>query len=138
MGQPIRPLSESSNGLSPAPASTARVSSAPQGDFAAQLAQMQDLRFSNHAQKRLQTRQIALTPEDVLRLSQAVDKAAQRGGRESLVLVDDLAFLVNVQERVVITAIDPKHRGEGVFTQVDSVVFADRLEGNGSTLDTKA
>jgi flagellar operon protein len=138
MGQPIRPLSECSNGLTPAGVSNARAASASPGEFALQLAQMQDLRFSNHAQKRLQTRQIALTPEDVLRLSRAVDKAAQRGGRESLVLVDDLAFLVNVQERVVITAIDPKHRGEGVFTQVDSVVFADRVERNGIILDTQA
>ncbi|WP_299026666.1 hypothetical protein [uncultured Thermanaerothrix sp.] len=105
-------------------------------DFATCL--VRNLRFSNHAQKRLQSRQIDLSPDDLLRLSQAVEKAAQRGGRESLVLVDDLAFLVNVRERVVITAIDPAHRGEGVFTQVDSVVFAAPYTSTPlSTLETK-
>jgi flagellar operon protein len=120
-----RPISESSPQPT-ASSSTSTVVSKPQEDFATYLAlaQTQNLRFSNHAQKRLQSRQIDLNAEDLVRLSQAVDKAAQRGGRESLVLVDDLAFLVNVRDRVVITAIDPEHRGEGVFTQVDSVVFA--------------
>jgi flagellar operon protein len=119
-----RPISESSPQPT-ASSSTSTVVSKPQEDFATYLAltQTQNLRFSNHAQKRLQSRQIDLNAEDLVRLSQAVDKAAQRGGRESLVLVDDLAFLVNVRDRVVITAIDPEHRGEGVFTQVDSVVL---------------
>jgi len=133
MSLSARPVSESLNSTTPA----SRAPEACNGeDFAAYLAQ--NLRFSNHAQKRLQSRQIDLSPDDLLRLSQAVEKAAQRGGRESLVLVDDLAFLVNVRERVVITAIDPEHRGEGVFTQVDSVVFAAPYSSAPlSTLETK-
>ncbi len=134
MSLSARPVSESLNH------STTSASRAPEAcngeDFAACLTQ--NLRFSNHAQKRLQSRQIDLSPDDLLRLSQAVEKAAQRGGRETLVLVDDLAFLVNVRERVVITAIDPEHRGEGVFTQVDSVVFAAPYSSAPlSTLETK-
>ncbi len=85
----------------------------------------QDVRFSNHAQKRLESRDIALTPESVNRLSDAIDKAEKRGGKSSLVMVDDLAFIVNVRERTVVTALDANHRGEGVFTQIDSVVFAE-------------
>ena len=125
MALSTRPISESSPQPTSVPSTSTGVLK-PQADFAAYLAlaQTQNLRFSNHAQKRLQSRQIDLSVEDLARLSQAVEKAAQRGGRESLVLVDDLAFLVNVRDRVVITAIDPQHRGEGVFTQVDSVVFA--------------
>ncbi len=83
-----------------------------------------DLRFSNHAQKRMQSREIALTDEGLSRLSTAVDKAEQRGGKESLVLMDELAFIVNIRERLVVTAIDAGKRGEGVFTQIDSVVIA--------------
>jgi len=60
----------------------------------------------------------------------AVDKAEKRGGKESLVMVDDMAFIVNVKDRVVVTALDSKNRGEGVFTQIDSVVFADPSEAN--------
>ncbi len=93
--------------------------------FADTLAQAQGVRFSNHAQKRLETRNITLSDDGLARLTQAVDKAATKGGRESLVMMDDLTFLVNVKDRLVITAIDPQSRGEGVFTQIDSVVFAD-------------
>ncbi len=85
----------------------------------------QEIRFSNHAQKRLQSREISLSDEGLERLAQAVEKVEKRGGKESLVLMDDLAFIVNVRQRLVVTALDARERGEGVFTQIDSVVLAD-------------
>ena len=93
------------------------------GSFASEL-QQAELRFSNHAQKRLEKRDIALSSDDIARLSLAVDSAAKRGGKDSLVLMDDMAFVVNVRDRLVVTAVDAKSRGEGVFTQIDSVVLA--------------
>ena len=98
--------------------------------FAETLSQAQNLKFSNHAQKRLETRNINLTEDGITRLSNAVDKAEKRGGKESLVMVDDMAFIVNVRDRLVVTALDSKNRGEGVFTQIDSVVFADPSDNN--------
>ena len=89
------------------------------------LQNVQNVKFSNHAQKRLQSRDINLNSGDVNRLSNAIDKAEKRGGKSSLVMVDDLAFIVNIQDRMVVTALDANQRGEGVFTQIDSVVFAD-------------
>jgi flagellar operon protein len=89
------------------------------------LQNVQNVKFSNHAQKRLQSRDINLNSGDVNRLSDAIDKAEKRGGKSSLVMVDDLAFIVNIQDRMVVTALDANQRGEGVFTQIDSVVFAD-------------
>jgi len=104
--------------------------------FAETLSQAQNLKFSNHAQKRLETRNINLTEDGITRLSNAVDKAEKRGGKESLVMVDDMAFIVNVRDRLVVTALDSKNRGEGVFTQIDSVVFADPSDNNkNSTID---
>jgi flagellar operon protein len=94
-------------------------------NFSEVLQSAQNVKFSNHAQRRLQTREIYLNTENVTRLSDAIDKAEKRGGKSSLVMVDDLAFIVNVQDRLVVTALDSKQRGEGVFTQIDSVVFAD-------------
>jgi flagellar operon protein len=88
-------------------------------------AEILDLKFSKHAQNRLQARQIILDDEGLARLAAAVDKVEKRGGQESLVLMDDLAFIVNVPERMVVTAMDANKRGEGVFTQIDSVVLAD-------------
>jgi len=101
--------------------------------FAETLSQTQNLRFSNHAQKRLEARNISLTDDGINRLSNAVDKAEKRGGKESLVMVDDMAFIVNVRDRMVVTALDSKTRGEGVFTQIDSVVFADPSESDKSS-----
>lgn len=101
--------------------------------FADTLSQTQNLRFSNHAQKRLEARNISLTDDGINRLSNAVDKAEKRGGKESLVMVDDMAFIVNVRDRMVVTALDSKTRGEGVFTQIDSVVFAEPSENDKSS-----
>jgi flagellar operon protein len=98
---------------------------APGTNFTDILQNVQGVKFSNHAQKRLQSREINLDSDNVNRLSNAIDKAEKRGGKSSLVMVDDLAFIVNVQDRLVVTALDASQRGEGVFTQIDSVVFAD-------------
>ena len=124
----IDPLRIQSNpGVQPGANPSASPPKAPVGgtSFADILSQTQKLRFSNHAQKRLDTRQINLTDDGLNRLTSAVDKAQKHGGRESLVMVDDMAFIVNGKDRLVVTAIDAKSRGDGVFTQIDSVVFAD-------------
>lgn len=106
--------------------------------FLETLENVQRVRFSNHAQSRLQSREINLNDENVNRLSDAIDKAEKRGGKSSLVVVDDLAFIVNVQNRTVITALDKNQRGEGVFTQIDSVVFADPAnDSQKSSIDIK-
>jgi flagellar operon protein len=93
--------------------------------FTDALHQAEEVRFSNHAQKRLENRNIALSEDGLNRLATAVDKAGKRGGKESLILMDDLAFIVNVRDRLIVTALDQGSRGEGVFTQIDSVVFAE-------------
>ncbi len=106
--------------------------------FIETLESVQSVRFSNHAIKRLQSREINLNSENVNRLSHAIDKAEKRGGKSSLVMVDDLAFIVNVHDRMVVTALDTNQRGEGVFTQIDSVVFADPSESVAkSSIDVK-
>jgi flagellar operon protein len=102
--------------------------------FADTLANAQDVHFSNHAQKRLESRDITLTDDNVSRLSNAINKAEKRGGKSSLVLVDDMAFIVNVPDRTVVTAMNANSRGEGVFTKIDSVVFADPASQTGSPM----
>jgi flagellar operon protein len=114
----------------PRPAPPTRPGGGP--SFADTLQYAQSVRFSNHAQKRLDNRQISLNDDGLARLSAAVDKAGQRGGKESLILMDDLAFIVNVRDRLVVTALDGSSRKEGVFTQIDSVVFANRPEETGT------
>ena len=124
------PIRITNNNLNPQNPSGLKIQkSSTQIDFAEALTKKteeQAIRFSNHAQKRLQSRAIQLGDDGLARLAQAVEKADKRGGKESLVLMDDLAFIVNVKERLVVTAIDSNERGEGVFTQIDSVVLADK------------
>ncbi len=117
---------------------TSSVSKPVQGpSFNETLESVQGVHFSNHALKRLQSREISLDSDNVNRLSDAIDKAEKRGGKSSLVMVDDLAFIVNVQNRTVVTALDTNQRGEGVFTQIDSVVFADPAKSTQSSIDVK-
>jgi flagellar operon protein len=91
--------------------------------FADTLAKVEGLRFSNHAQKRLDDRTISLPEDGIQRLNEAVEKAKARGGKESLILMDDLALVVSIRNRVVITAVDANNRKNDVFTNIDSAVI---------------
>lgn len=83
----------------------------------------QPLRFSKHAHERLERRQIALSEADVLRLTAAVDKAATKGARDSLIMLGRTAFIVNIPRRTVVTAVDEASTRENVFTNIDSAVI---------------
>lgn len=113
------------NGVGAQPVTQASTVTSTEGtSFLETLENIQRVHFSNHAQSRMQSREINLNSDNVNRLSDAIDKAEKRGGKSSLVMLDDLAFIVNVPSRTVVTALDKNQRGEGVFTQIDSVVFA--------------
>lgn len=81
------------------------------------------LRVSAHAQKRLEMSGVDLMPQQVDQIAKAVDLAARKGARESLVLMDDLALLVSVRNRTLITAIDMQRVKENIFTNIDSTVI---------------
>jgi flagellar operon protein len=82
------------------------------------------LQFSRHARERVQRRGIELDASTLQRLSQGVDRAAGKGSRDSLVLVDGTAFVVSVSNHTVITAVDSEHMKDNVFTNIDSAVIA--------------
>jgi len=81
-----------------------------------------ELTFSKHAANRLSDRNIKLTKGQLERLHEGADKAGAKGINESLVLVDDLAFIVNIKNHTVITAIDQNETKENVFTNIDGAV----------------
>ncbi len=87
-----------------------------------ELLEKQQLKFSSHAQQRLQQRGIELMPEQLNRIASAIDQAAAKGARDSLVLFRDIAMIVNVPNRTVVTAMDGNSMQEHVFTQIDSAV----------------
>ena len=82
------------------------------------------LRFSRHALARVQRRGIELDPATLGRLSEGVGRAAGKGSRDSLVLVDGTAFVVSVSNRTVITAVGAEQMKDNVFTNIDSAVIA--------------
>jgi len=80
------------------------------------------VKFSHHAEHRLAQRGIRLEAEQLHRLGGAIDKAAAKGAKDSLVLFQDLAFIVNVKNRTVVTAMDGASMNDHVFTQIDSTI----------------
>lgn len=81
-----------------------------------------DINFSKHAGQRLEQRDIQLSVEQLDRLKSGTDKALSKGIKEALVLVDDLAFIVNTGNRTVITAMDQKENEDNIYTNIDGAV----------------
>ena len=81
------------------------------------------LKFSKHAANRLADRNIRLTDEQIGRLSDGTQKAGAKGIRESLVLVDQLAFIVNIPNQTVVTAMDQAETQANIFTNIDDAVI---------------
>ncbi|MBP3458307.1 MAG: flagellar protein [Lachnospiraceae bacterium] len=82
------------------------------------------LKFSKHASNRLADRNIELTRSQMDRLAEGTQKAGAKGIRDSLVMVDNLAFIVNVPNGTVITALDQTQADEKIFTNIDGAVIA--------------
>ena len=82
-----------------------------------------ELKFSNHANMRLEQRDMALSADQSQRLEAGVAKASEKGIKESLVIVDSLAFIVNVPNQTVVTAMDQTESDENVFTNIDGAVI---------------
>ena len=81
------------------------------------------LKVSNHAKTRLQSRDIQMDAEKWNRVLEGVERAAQKGAKEPLVMIDDVALVVSVRNRTVITAVSQDHLKENVFTNIDSAVI---------------
>ena len=82
-----------------------------------------ELKFSAHAKSRLLSRGIELTPDEIIRMQEAIQKAGQKGAKESLILTDKAAFVVSVKNNTVITAVDKNSMKENVFTNIDSTIM---------------
>lgn len=81
------------------------------------------LKFSAHAMQRLQSRNISLTSDDVTRMNTMADKAAAKGAKNSLFIVRDVAMVVSIKNRTVITAVDSDSMKDNVFTNIDSAAI---------------
>ncbi len=88
-----------------------------------QAAGSKPLKFSKHASMRLENRNISLSREQNERLESGVRKAGEKGIQDSLVIVDSLAFIVNIPNKTVVTALDKSEADESIFTNIDGAVI---------------
>jgi flagellar operon protein len=91
--------------------------------FNQEIGKENELKFSRHALERLNDRKINFSAEKMDKLTDAVDKASAKGARESLILMEDLALVVSIKNRTVITAVDGNSLKDNVFTNIDSAVI---------------
>lgn len=109
----------------------AATSQTAKSDFARILSEIREreqIKFSNHALLRLSQRNIRLNPSDLNKLKTAIDMAQQKGARDSLVLMETqdrktVAFVVNIPNKTVITAIDKEAAKEHTFTNIDTALI---------------
>ncbi|MDZ4861387.1 MAG: TIGR02530 family flagellar biosynthesis protein [Candidatus Hydrogenedentes bacterium] len=108
-------------------APTARQPATPfAGVLADQVRGATNVKFSAHAAQRLTDRHITVTQHDEARIARAVDKAAAKGSRETLLLMEKMALVVSVPNRTVITAVSRNEFADTVFTNIDSAVLVDQ------------
>jgi flagellar operon protein len=83
-----------------------------------------NVKFSKHAVDRMNSRGIQFSTNQIERLEQAVAQVNNKGGKESLVMIDDTALVVSVKNDTVVTVVDREQLKNNVFTNIDSAVIA--------------
>lgn len=83
----------------------------------------QGLNFSAHAMQRIEQRNLNMTDETLNRLDHGIEKLKEKGSLNSLVLVDNTAYIVSVKNKMVVTAIDQAEAMNNVYTNIDSVTI---------------
>lgn len=81
------------------------------------------VKFSQHAQQRLKLRNIQMSPQEIQKINGGLAKISQKGAKESLLVMGDLAMIVNVPNKTVITVLDGQSMKENVFTNIDSAII---------------
>lgn len=89
-------------------------------------AKLNQVQFSKHAAKRIESRSIEMNKDDLALLSDGINRAQAKGSKESLLLMGGNAFVVNVTDRTVITAVDEEGMKEKTFTNIDSAILINK------------
>lgn len=116
IGKPIQP---------PKPSESRQADKSTSFDSVLQqeLTRQSEVKFSKHAAERLQSRNIRLTKDDLNKLSEAVNKAAEKGVKETLIIMGNSAFIANVKNKMIITAATEDNLKNNVFTNIDGAVI---------------
>ncbi|SDJ01772.1 flagellar operon protein [Salimicrobium halophilum] len=83
----------------------------------------QQLKVSKHAAERLKERNIEIPDEQWKKISEKLTEAKNKGVRDSLVLTNDAALIVNTKNHTVVTAMDKQATEARVFTNIDGTII---------------
>jgi flagellar operon protein len=122
INQPVQPLKRSDNNNNNK-AVEKNDNKAFKDVFNEQLRQREKLSFSKHAKRRVESRSIPFTQVEMEKLQSGTEKARAKGARDSLIMVNNTAYIVSVENNKVITAVDEESMSDNVFTNIDSAVF---------------
>ena len=81
------------------------------------------VRLSGHAKKRLEERNLTMDGNEFLKIRDGIDKLKEKGGKDSLIVTKQAAYIVDVDKQTVVTAMDKNDMAENVFTKIDSTLF---------------
>ncbi|WP_127716599.1 TIGR02530 family flagellar biosynthesis protein [Halobacteriovorax sp. HLS] len=81
------------------------------------------IHLSTHAAKRLHERNLTMDSDEFFKLKDAMVKLKDKGGQDSLVITDKAAYIVDVPNNKIVTAIDKGSILDNVFTKIDSTVI---------------
>ena len=79
--------------------------------------------FSKHAVKRAADHGITFSQDSLTRLGEGVRLASEKNLDDTLILVGDTAFVVNVPNNTVITAMNKDEMQGNVFTNINGTVI---------------
>jgi flagellar operon protein len=88
-----------------------------------QIYKQTEVKFSKHAMDRLQSRNIKLTKEDISKINDAVNKAAEKGVKEALIIMGSTALVTSIKNKTVITAATEENLKSNVFTNIDGAII---------------
>lgn len=81
-----------------------------------------DIKFSKHAVERMNSRNITLNNEEIVKLNEAIKKAEEKGVNDALILMGDTAFIASIKNKTIITTVNKEMLKDNVFTNIDGAV----------------
>ncbi len=82
-----------------------------------------EIKFSKHASKRINSRNIKLNSEEISKLKEAFSKAENKGVKDALIIMGDKGFIANIKNKTIVTTVDKNELKDNIFTNIDGAVI---------------
>ncbi|TDT68549.1 flagellar operon protein [Hypnocyclicus thermotrophus] len=81
------------------------------------------LKFSAHAQKRIESRRMEIKEEELKKVQEGVKKLREKGCRDSVVIAKNRAYVISIKNNTVVTIVDEPNLKDNLFTNIDSLAL---------------